>query len=63
MTYTTYGDWFKVYEKRLWYLLRLTTSIPLETAALQIAEPTNPLPPNTTICKTSRNASECWGRE
>jgi hypothetical protein len=32
------------------HLLKLQTSMPLETAALQIAEPTNPLPPNTTIC-------------
>jgi len=46
-------------EKR--YLLKLTTSMPLETAALQIAEPTNPLPPNTTICnhrETVQNGEE-----
>lgn len=55
------------------YLLKLTTSMPLETAALQIAEPTNPLPPNTTICnrrETVQNGgeksvnnltkAECW---
>lgn len=29
-------------------LLTLTTSMPLDTAALHIAEPTNPLPPKTT---------------
>ena len=41
------------YKKEIWtmvwtHLLRLMTSIPLETAALHIAEPTKPLPPKTT---------------
>ena len=34
-------------QKRI-YLLTPTTSMPLDTAALHIAEPTKPLPPNTT---------------
>lgn len=33
----------------VYHLLTLTTSMPLDTAALQIAEPTKPLPPKTTI--------------
>jgi hypothetical protein len=37
------------------YLLRLTTSMPLATAALHMEEPTNPLPPKTTICKSIVN--------
>jgi hypothetical protein len=32
--------------------------MPLATAALHIAEPTNPLPPNTTICKRWKIISE-----
>lgn len=37
------------------YLLKLTTSMPFDTAALHIAEPTKPLPPKTTICYKQTN--------
>jgi hypothetical protein len=32
-------------------LFKLMTSMPFDTAALHMAEPTNPFPPNTTIYK------------